>query len=177
MHILLAILGVVTVLALWYHRIRMISSAARGSYRAARTLAGRRADKRTPPKHDGTRLGSVTEPRQAAVIMMLQIAGPDGVLSDRQDAAIRDEIKAHFGYSERDAEDLMAKAGWAVRNAPPPQKVMARMSDVVIHSPGMGPKEFDDLCAMLENIAVTDGRANSNQRDLIQIWRRKAGLN
>ena len=109
--------------------------------------------------------------------MMMQIAGPDGPLSDRQDAAIRDEIKAHFGYSEMDAEDLMAKAGWAVRNAPPPQKVMARMSDIVIHSPGMGPKEFDDLCAMLENVAVTDGRANSNQRDLIQIWRRKAGLN
>ena len=176
MHILLAILGVVTALALWYHRIRMISSAARGSYRAARGIA-RRARKSAPPKPDGTLLGSVTDPRQAAVIMMLQIAGRDGTLSDRQDAAIRDEIKAHFGYSEMDAEDLMARAGWAIRNAPPPQRVMARMSDVVIHSPGMGPKEFDDLCAMLENVAVADGRANTGQRDLIQIWRRKAGLN
>ncbi|MCZ4296851.1 TerB family tellurite resistance protein [Henriciella marina] len=176
MHILLAILGVVTALALWYHRIRMISSAARGSYRAARGIAGR-ARKGAPPKPDGTLLGSVTDPRQAAVIMMLQIAGPHGTISDRQDAAIRDEIRAHFGYAEMDAEDLMAKAGWAIRNAPSPQRVMARMSDVVIHSPGIGPKEFDDLCAMLENVAVADGRANTGQRDLIQIWRRKAGLN
>ncbi|RIJ24245.1 hypothetical protein D1224_08385 [Henriciella barbarensis] len=176
MHILLAIFGVVTALALWYHRIRMISSAARGSYRAARGIAGR-TRKGTPPTPDGTPLGSVTDPRQAAVIMMMQVAGSHGALSDRQDTAIRDEIKAHFGYSEMDAEDLIAKAGWAVRNAPPPQRVMARMSDVVIHAPGMGPKEFDDLCAMLENVAVADGRANTNHRDLIQIWRRKAGLN
>ena len=86
------------------------------------------------------------------------------------------EMIANSGV-ETDAEALYAKAGQLSRQAPAPHAVIARMSEVVINSPGMGPKEFDDVCAMLENVAVADGEVTTIERDLIQIWRRKAGLN
>lgn len=176
MHILLGLIGLITLLALWYHRIRMISSAARGTYRAAKGVAGR-SRKRSETTAGRSALSGVSDPRQAAVIMMMQVARTRGASSDRQDTTIREEIKAHFGATDAEAEDLIANAGWAARRSPPPRNVMEQMSDVVLKSPGIGPKEVDDLCAMLENVAVADGKASTAERDLIQVWRRKAGLN
>ena len=177
MHILLALLGILTFIAAWYWRIKMISGAARGGYDAAKTIAN------LPRKHGfrhrtgKTGLKAVTDPREAAAIMMLEIARTRGTVSDTQEAAIRTEMVEHFGFSEAEAKDWLIEAGWRSREAPAPHAVMARMSDVIVRTPGMGPKEFDDLCAMLENIAVADGKVSAEERDLIQIWRRKAGLN
>ena len=172
MHILLALIGFITLLALWYHRIRMISTAARGTYKAAKGITNRARKSRR-----GQGLASITDPRQAAAVMMLQIARTRGAVTDRQDAVIREEMKAHFGLSSEEAEQMIAQAGWASRQSPPPHAVIARMSEIILSSPGIGPKDYDDLCAMLENVAVADGRATTAERDLIQIWRRKAGLN
>ena len=177
MHILLALIGIITFIAAWYWRIKMISGAARGGYEAAKTVAN------LPRKHGFQRrarkvgLKYVSDPREAAAIMMLEIARTRGTVSEQQEAAIRTEMMDHFGFTDTEAQDWLTEAGWRSREAPAPHAVIARMSDVIVHSPGMGPKEFDDLCAMLENIAVADGDVTTEERDLIQIWRRKAGLN
>lgn len=177
MHILLALLGIITFLAAWYWRIKMISGAARGGYRAAKTVANMPRKHAFRHKASKTGLKAVTDPREAAAIMMLEIARTRGTVSDTQEAAIRAEMIEHFGFSDQEAQDWLVEAGWRSRQAPAPQAVMSRMSDVIVRTPGMGLKEFDDLCAMLENIAVADGKVTADERDLIQIWRRKSGLN
>jgi uncharacterized tellurite resistance protein B-like protein len=177
MHILLALIGLITFIAVWYWRIKMISGAARGGYEAAKTVANMPRKYGFQRRAGKTGLRSVNDPREAAAIMMLEIARTRGTVSATQEAAIRAEMMEHFDFTDEEAQDWLTQAGWRSREAPAPHAVMARMSDVVVKSPGMGPKEFDDLCAMLENVAVADGNVTVEERDLIQIWRRKSGLN
>lgn len=177
MHILLGLIGIVTFIAIWYWRIKMISGAARDGYDAAKGAANLPRKLKFQHRARKSGLSVVTDPREAAAVMMMEVARTRGAISEQQDTAMRAEMTAHFGFSESEAEEMLAQAGWLAREAPAPHVVMARMSDVILRSPGMGPKEFDDLCAMLENVAVSDGSVTTAERDLIQIWRRKAGLN
>lgn len=177
MHILLALVGVLTFIAVWYWRLRMITGAARHGYNAARKAAGRR---RLPAPSHGRRTGlsAVHDPREAAAIMMLEVARtPGGTISDKRDAAIRAEMIDHFGFTPDQAEQLLAHAAWLTRQAPASRKIVEQMSRVVLAAPDMTMKDYDDLSSMLENVAVADGKVSSAERDLIQIWRNRAGLN
>ena len=177
MHILLALIGIISFLAVWYWRIKMISGAARGSYDAAKTVVNFPRRHRFRQRAGKTGLKAVNDPREAALIMMLEVARTRGTVGDTQEAAIRAELIEHFGFNDAEAQDWLTQAGWRLREAPAPHAVVARMSDIITATPGMGPKEFDDLCSMLENVAVSDGHVSAEERDLIQIWRQKAGLN
>ena len=75
MHILLALISLITFLAVWYWRIKMISGAARGGYEAAKTVANlpRKHGFRNKARKAGLR--AVTDPREAAAIMMLKSPG------------------------------------------------------------------------------------------------------
>ncbi|MEQ9315618.1 MAG: TerB family tellurite resistance protein [Henriciella sp.] len=177
MHILLAIIGIVTFIAVWYWRIKMISGAARDGYDAAKGVAN--LPRKLTFQHKARKggLDVVKDPREAAAVMMLEIARTRGAVNEMQEAAIRAEMIEHFEFTDAQADDMLTQAGWLTRQAPASHVVMGRMSDVVVRSPGMGPKEFDDLASMLENVAVADGHVSNEERDLIQIWRQKAGLN
>ncbi|WP_084399312.1 TerB family tellurite resistance protein [Henriciella aquimarina] len=175
MHILLSLLGILLALAVWYWRIKMISGAARDGYRFAKRVSGRRAGAKAGRSFRGG-LGAVNDPREAAAIMMLNIAQTRGPANDRQEAAIRAEMIDHFGFSDAEAHDLLRQARRR-SGALPARTIMARMSQVITSTPGMTRKEYDDLCAMLENVAVAGGEVSEAEADLIQIWRRKAGLN
>lgn len=177
MHILIALLGFLTFIAVWYWRLKMLSGAARGGLDAARGVANlpRKLSFQHRSRKGG--LAVVTDPREAAAIMMLEVARTRGPVNDKQEAAIRAEMIDHFGFTDAQAEEMIVQAGWLSRQSPAPHIVIGRMSDVVIRTPGMGPKDFDDLSSMLENVAVADGDVSVDERDLIQIWRQKAGLN
>lgn len=177
MHILLALIGIVTFLAVWYWRIKMISGAARGGYDAAKRVANMPRKLNFQHKARKGGLDVVKDPREAAAVMMLEIARTRGAVSEMQEAAIRAEMIEHFEFTDAQADDMITQAGWLTRQSPASHVVMGRMSDVVVRSPGMGHKEFDDLASMLENVAVADGHVSVEERDLIQIWRQKAGLN
>lgn len=175
MHILLALLGIVTFVAAWYWRLKMISGAARDGYNAARRFA--RRPKAAAQGQGSTGLAGVSDPREAATIMMLVVASAGGQAGEQKLTAIRAEMIDHFRFSDTEAGKLLAIASRKAAAASSARRVMARMSDVILRAPAMGPKEFDDLCAMLENVAVADGRVSAAEADLIQIWRRRAGLN
>ncbi|MGB3624233.1 MAG: TerB family tellurite resistance protein [Henriciella sp.] len=177
MHILMALLGILTFIAVWYFRIKMISGAARDGYKAAKGFANRPRKLSHQNKARKGGLDVVRDPREAAAVMMLALARTRGAVSEMQEAAIRAEMIEHFEFTDAQADDMITQAGWLTRQAPASHVVVGRMSDVVVRAPGMGPKEFDDLASMLENVAVADGHVSTDERDLIQIWRQKAGLN
>lgn len=177
MHALLALLSLLAAAAVWYFRIRMISRAAQDGYRLARGASNRTRKLSQDGRGPREGLRAVSDPREAAAVMMLEVARSAGPVTKAHENAMMIEMRVNFGLSEADAEALYAQAAWLTRKRPAPHAVIARMSDVVVNSPGLGPKEFDDLCAMLENVAVADGDVTTVERDLIQIWRRKAGLN
>ena len=177
MHILFAILGILTFVAVWYWRLKMLSGAARDGMDAAKGIANMPRKLSFQHKARKGGLGVVNDPREAAAVMMLEIARTRGSVTEVQEAAIRAEMIEHFGFTDAQAEELLTQAGWLTRDAPAPHVVIGRMSDVITRTPGMGHKEYDDLASMLENVAVADGDVSVEERDLIQIWRQKAGLN
>ncbi|WP_084420619.1 TerB family tellurite resistance protein [Henriciella litoralis] len=177
MHILLALMGIATFIAVWYWRLKMLSGAARHGLDAAKGAANlpRKLSFQHKARKGG--LSVVSDPREAATVMMLEIARARGAVTAAQENAIIQEIRSHFGFDEAAATELIAQAGWLSRQAPAPHAVMARMSDVVLNTPDMTMKDFDDLASMLENVAVADGNVSTIERDLIQVWRRKSRLN
>ena len=176
MSVLLVILGIITTLSIWYWRLQVLSRAARDGIEAARTAAN--LPRRMAFRHraDKTALMVIDDPREAAVIMMMEIALARGALTENQSAVMRAEIMRHFQYSADDADALIAHAGWVGRDAPAAHKVMTRMSHVILNSSSLGPKELVDLDTMLVAVSEAEGVPDAEQLSLLQVYRDQAGL-
>ena len=177
MPVLLALIGIISFIAVWYWRLKMMSGVARDGLDAARGVANLPRKMAFRHKSGKSGLSVVTDPREAAVVMMLEIARTRGAITAAQETAVKAEIVDHFDFDDEDADALIVQAGWLSREAQAPHVVMSRMADIVIKTPGMTRKDFDDLASMLENVAVSDGHVSDEETDLIHIWRQKAGLN
>ncbi|MCA8900948.1 MAG: hypothetical protein KDA53_06815 [Hyphomonas sp.] len=122
-------------------------------------------------------LSLIQDPREAAAIMMMEIArARGGPVTERQSEAIELEIRQNFAFSAMEAEDLAAHAAWVTNSAPPPGETMRRLSALIINSPDLGPKEVVDLDAMLVNVSEAEGVPTRDQLALLQVYRDKAGL-
>lgn len=176
MHIIAMIIGFVGFIAVWYWRLKMLSGVAKDGIKAAETVANlprKMAFKRKTGKGG---LQVVEDPREAAAILMLEIAQARGALTEKQDASIRGEIMHHFEFDEADAESLIAQASWLSRDAAAPHVIMSKMTDFVQNSAGMGRKEMVDLDGMLVTVSEAEGSPTPEQLDLLEIFRQKAGL-
>lgn len=176
MGVLLVILGVITTISVWYWRLQMLSRAAKGGLDAAKTVAN--LPRKMGFKHQAGKpaLSIIDDPREAAAVMMLEIAQARGALTQNQTDMMRSEIIRHFQYSADDADALIAHAGWLGRDAPAPHNVMARMSNLVLKSSSLGPKELVDLDSMLVAVSEAEGTPLPAQLSLLQIYRDKTGL-
>ena len=176
MGVLLVILGVITTISVWYWRLQMLSRAAKGGLDAAKTVAN--LPRKMAFKHQAGKqaLSIIDDPREAAAVMMMEIAQARGALTQNQTDMMRSEIMRHFQYSADDADALIAHAGWLGRDAPAPHNVMARMSNLVLKSSSLGPKELVDLDSMLVAVSEAEGTPLPEQLSLLQIYRDKTGL-
>ena len=176
MHILIAILSLLAALAVWYWRLRMLGRIARGGVEVAETVANlprRIAFKRKSGKSG---LQIVDDPREAATILMLQVAQAGGALTEKQKISIQTEIVDNFEFSETEADELIEHAQWISEDAGKPHATVSRMTDFVQHAPGLGPKEIVDLDSMLGSVSEAEGSPEPAQLDLLALFRRKAGL-
>ncbi len=176
MHIILGIIGFLTFIAVWYFRLKMLSGLAKDGLKAAETVANLPRKMRFQRKAGKGGLQAVADPREAAAILMLEIAQARGTLTERQEAVIRAEIMQHFEFTEADAASLITQAGWLSRHAGAAHAVVTRMTDFVQNSSGMSAKEMVDLDGMLVIISEAEGNPTSEQLDLLAIFRQKAGL-
>lgn len=176
MHILVALLGIIGFIAVWYYRLKMLRDAANDGRKAIETVANLPRKMRFKNKSVKGGLSVVDDPREAAAILMLEIAQARGTLTERQEAVIRGEIMHHFEFSEGDANELIGQAGWLSRNAGASHVVMSKMTDFVRKTPGMTGKELVDLDGMLVAISEAEGDPTESQLDLLTIYREKTGL-
>ena len=176
MHILAAIFGFLTFIAIWYWRLKMLGGVARDGMKMAEAAVNlpRKMRFRNMSRKGGLKV--VEDPREAAAILMLEIAQARGTLTERQEAVIRAEIMQQFEFDEADAQSLIAQAGWLARDAGAAHAVVSRMTDFVQNAPGMGSKEMVDLDGMLVIISEAEGSPTPEQLDLLAIFRQKAGL-
>ncbi|MCR9222467.1 MAG: hypothetical protein NXH70_00230 [Hyphomonas sp.] len=176
MHIIVALLGFLGFIAVWYWRLKMLRDVARDGRKVAETVANLPRKMRFRHQSGKGGLSVVEDPREAATILMLEIAQARGTLTEKQEAVIRGEIMHQFEFAEGDANSLISQAGWLSRSAGASHVVMSKMTDFVRKSPGMTNKELVDLDGMLVAISEAEGDPTASQLDLLMIYRDKTGL-
>lgn len=176
MHVIVALMGFLGFLAVWYWRLKALHQVTKDGRKVVETVTNLPRKMRFKNKSGKGGLGVVDDPREAAAILMLEIAQARGTLTERQEAIIRGEIMHHFEFQESDANALLTQAGWLSRNAGASHVVMSKMTDFVRNSPGMSGKELVDLDGMLVAISEAEGDPTESQLDLLTIYREKTGL-
>lgn len=176
MQIIAALIGILAVISIWYWRLQQASRGARHVADAARTAANMPRRLAFKYKSGKGGLALIDDPREAAAIMMMEVALARGPLTEAQNQAMIEEMKRHFNFSQTDAEELIAHAGWVNRDAPASHVVMEKMSALVLRTSGIGPRQIVDLDSMLVLVSEANGLPTEEQLSLIQIFRNKAGL-
>jgi len=176
MHIVIAMLSFLGFLAVWYWRLKALKDMANDGRKVAEPVANLPRKVQFKNKSGKGGLSVVDDPREAAAILMLEIAQARGTLTEGQEASIRGEIMHHFEFTEGDANALLAQAGWLSRNGGASHVVMSKMTDFVRAAPGMSGKELVDLDGMLVAISEAEGDPTESQLDLLTIYREKTGL-
>ena len=177
MHVILAALTILTVVAVWAWRLRMARRGLDELSEVAKTVAN--APRRLAFKWRAGKGGIelIEDPREAAAIMMMMMAlARGGPLSPHQADTIEEEIKAHFSFSDAEAEDLAAHAAWVAGSQLPGEEQMRRLSRLVVSAPQLSAKEVVDLDTMLVAVSEAEGLPTRAQLALLQIYRDMAGL-
>lgn len=177
MHILLTVITILSAIAIWAWRLRMARRGIKELSDMARTAANtpRKLAFRYRAQKGGIDL--IEDPREAAAIMLMMMALAKGeTLSPRQSDMIESEMRANFDFSEAEAEELAAHAAWVASSQLPGPAEMRRMSQMIVKSSQLGPKEIVDLDAMLIAVSEAEGLPSRSQLALLQIYRDMAGL-
>lgn len=178
MHILIAAIAFLAALATWYARLKRIGSAARDIGKVAQRVRNAPRKFAFMRRAATSGLKSVSDPREAAAILMVLVAGSGQgrQLETAQSDRIQEETRQAFELTPEEAEALLTHAVWMVREVDVPGGVAARMAQIIVRSPGIGAKELVDLDTMLVAITEAVGAPAPEQLQLLQVYRDKAGL-
>ncbi|MEQ9436768.1 hypothetical protein [Hyphomonas sp.] len=177
MQFLIGILGILVAIGIWSWRLRMAREGARAAADMARTAAS--LPRRMAFKYRSGRNGLdlIDDPREAAAIMMMELArARGGPLTDRQSDSMTEEMMQHFNFTRDEAHELVGHAAWVTNKAPLPQETMRRLSQKIVSDRYLGPKEVVDLDSMLVAVSEAEGTPTRDQLSLLQIFRDRAGL-
>lgn len=176
MHILVFIIGVITAISVWYWRMQMLGRAARDGADMAKAAANMPRKLRFQHKAGKGGLKLVNDPREAAAVIMLEIARASGEVSREHKEIMAARMADEFDMDPDEAEALVTHAAWLTREAPAPHVVVARMTDLLLKTPGIGPKEIVDLDDILVAVSEAEGQPSPEQLGLLQAYRNKAGV-
>lgn len=176
MHIVALLLAIVTAIGVWQWRIQRAREIADEMGQIAATAANlprKLAFKRKSGKQG---LELVEDPREAAAVMMYQMAREGGDVSLASKEVMRELMTDEFEITDEDADALIHHAGWLLRDAPVADAVMARMTKAVLANPAIGPKQIVDLDGMLVAVSEADGPPTHDQLQILQTYRNRAGV-
>lgn len=178
MHIIIGILTLLGGLAAWYYRLKMIGTAAKDVTRLAQRVRNAPRKFTFMRRVGSVGLKAVNDPREAAAILMVLIAGGYGErpLKDAAVKTIKREIAGAFELNSEEAGQFITHAVWMLRDVEAPSGVAARMAQVIIRAPAIGAKEVVDLDTMLIAVSEADGLPDEDTLRLLQIYRDRAGL-
>ena len=167
MHILLAVLGAAAA-AFWAFTYFMrAADEGREAFRDANGVLRRGKWNR---RIDERLIENLSDPREAAAVLVYQIAAYDGAVTDRQKARIVADMGAVFEADAETAEGLYAFARMAVGQINDAgnsvRKIMRPVVDVC------SPVEKQALIDMLDRTAEIEGAPSDTQRRLIAEARR-----
>lgn len=173
MHILLGLLGAIGVVGVILWRLNTAAQAARGLTETAEDARGlyRRWSWRRKLASDPLEL--VSDPREAAVAMMVAIAQHDGALTERERSAILTEAARRFEATANQSEELLAHGRWLTREVRDPDRCLQKLRPLIQRT--CSPTQMDDVISMLRAVATADGRTDETASTAID--RLDGGLN
>lgn len=177
MHFILGFLALLTFIGVWLWRLQMARRGLDAAADVVQTVAN--APRRLAFRYKAGKggLDLITDPREAAAIMMMQMALARGApVSGIQQDVIEAEIRDAFQFTRAEAQDIASHAAWVCQTAPPARETMSRLSKLIMNAPQLGPKEVVDLDAMLVAVSEAEGVPTSAQLSLLQVYRDLAGL-
>ena len=131
MHIVLALLGAIGVVAALLMRVRMAADVAGELAEAgnsARLFVRRQLWRR---KVNADLLNSVDDAREAAAAMMVAVAQYDGALTETEAGVIVDLMERTFWIGREEAEGYLARGRWLARDAVNPGQFLRRLTPCI----------------------------------------------
>ena len=174
MHILLLIFGALATIGTIIWRIQAAEHAARQIGDAAKTAANlpRYLSFRRKTGKRGSRL--VQDPREAAVILMLEVARAGGEVSREQKNVMVELISRNLDFSEDDAEELIVQAAWVSQDEAGQDALLRRMVKLITAS--VSQKDIIDLDEMLVQVSEAERAPTADQLSVLQSFRSLCGL-
>lgn len=174
MHIVMMLIGALAAIGAIIWRIQMAAQAARQMGDVAKTAAN--LPRRLAFRHKSGKKGSrlVEDPREAAVILMLEVARAAGEISREQKNEINSIICEHFEFSEGDAEEIIAQASWVSQDEAGNDAMHRRLSNLIVKA--VNNKDLVDLDDMLVRVSEVEGQPNQDQLAVLSTFRNVAGL-
>jgi type II secretory pathway pseudopilin PulG len=177
MQIVLFLVSILAAIGIWSWRIRMAREGAQEAAKLAQSALNMPRKLAFRYKAGKGGLSLIQDPREAAAIMMMEVArARGGPLTEKQTAIMDREIMQHFEFTQDEADELTAHAAWVTNSAPTPGETMRKLSQLIVASSVLGPKEIIDLDDMLVTISEAEGLPTREQLKLLQVYRDKAGL-
>jgi len=177
MQIVLFLVSILAAIGIWSWRIRMAREGAQEAARLAQTALNMPRKLAFRYKAGKGGLSLIQDPREAAAIMMMEVArARGGPLTENQTAIMDREIMQHFEFTQDEADELTAHAAWVTNSAPMPGETMRKLSQLIVASSVLGPKEIIDLDDMLVTISEAEGLPTRDQLKLLQVYRDNTGL-
>ena len=167
MHILMGLL-VAAAGAFW--AFRYFTDAAREGREALRDVKGLYRSGKWSLQVDKLLIENLADPREAAAILLYQIASYDGAVTDRQKAAMVSEMRSAFSADEETAEGLYAFARMALGQINDAANSLKKILKPVAEA--CTAEEKRSLIDMLLRIAEIEGPVSDSQHRLIGEARR-----
>lgn len=167
MHILLAILGAAAA-AFW--AFTYFVGAARESREAIRDVKGAFRGAKWSKKVGQRLIESLSDPREAAAVLLFQIAAYDGAVTDRQRQAIVADMQKAFAADAETAEGLFAFARAATGQINDAANSLRKILRPIEEA--CSPEERRQLIDMMLKAAEIEGPISDVQSRLIAEVRR-----
>ncbi|NHK28899.1 hypothetical protein FF098_013335 [Parvularcula flava] len=167
MHFIIAILGVIAAAAFWLYRIKLGAVAGREVYDEVKGAVRKGQWSR---KADARLIETLSDPREAAAILMVQIASYDGEVTFGQKARIENLMLTNFQCEADEAQGLYSFGRMAVGQINDAANSLRHILKPIQEK--LDSSEKADLVQMLDTVAEVEGEPNDRQRHLIAAVRR-----
>lgn len=167
MHILIAILGAIAA-AFW--AFSHFVGAAREGRDAIRDVQGAFRGAKWSRRVGQRLIESLSDPREAAAVLLYQVAAYDGAVTDRQHRLIVDEMRNAFAADSQTAEEFFAFARAATGEINDAANSLRKIVKPI--EAACSPDERRQLIDMMLKVAECEGPVSDVQNRLIAEARR-----
>ncbi|GGD09726.1 TerB family tellurite resistance protein [Aquisalinus flavus] len=162
MHFIIALLGLIAGATFWLYRIKRGADAGREVYDEVKGAVRRGQWSR---KADARLIETLSDPREAAAILMVQIASYDGEVTASQKARIEAVMLDNFRCAPDEAQGLYSFGRMAVGQINDAANSLRHILRPIQQK--LDATEKADLIEMLHAIAEVEGEPNDRQRQLV----------